>query len=311
MKNTHNRIDLIFNGRREEGVVATAFGPGHLLQQNSDMEFLKDDSAFPTEVLIAFHDILQGKTVEDNYAADDFFQLGIPKTGDVVYLRLAAGAAAVSEGNQLVPDGTGCVAMVSNSDLRNGLLYRNVAASAAHTASTDEALFDKSYSIPANSLRVGDIIRVKAQVIATATNSTDTLTLKLYIGGLAGTAICTTGAIDVANGDVGYIEADIVIRTIGASGTFVASGSQALGVPGTVTAKPFLLGSTAIDTTAAKVIGVGADWSSTNAGNSARLDVLDIELVRLNEGKHIAVALADVDNSLGITEEFIKCRIAA
>lgn len=154
-----------------------------------------------------------------------------------------------------------------------------VAASTAVTNTTTETAFDKAVNIPANTLKVGDVIRVRAQAIATATNSTDTLDLQLRLGT---TDILATGAVDVANNDIGYIDADIVIRTIGASGTMVAAGVVALGVPGTVTAKPKLMASTAIDTTAAISVNVSATWSVANAGNSCRLDVLDVQVIRTN-----------------------------
>lgn len=152
-----------------------------------------------------------------------------------------------------------------------------VAASTAITASSTATVFDKTISIPANSLQPGDVIRVRGSVIATATNSTDTLTLALMLGSQA---IITTASVDVANNDIGYFDVDIVIRTNGASGTMVAAGVQGLGTPGTVTAKPFLLGSTAVDTTAAQAVGIQGQWSTTNAGNSCRLDVLDVNVVR-------------------------------
>jgi hypothetical protein len=152
-----------------------------------------------------------------------------------------------------------------------------VAASTAVTATTVATVFDKTAVLPASYLQAGDVIKVRAQVVATATNSTDTLTLALLIGA---TAIITTAAVDVANGDVGYFDFDITVRTIGASGTLVATGSSALGTPGTVTAKPAFLASTAVDTTAAQTIGVQATWSTNNAGNSCRLDVLNVQLFR-------------------------------
>lgn len=155
-----------------------------------------------------------------------------------------------------------------------GLAYRNVAASAAVTNTTTETAFDQSVTIPAASLKAGSVLKVRAQVIATATNATDTLTLKLYVGTVE---IATTGAVDVANSDIGYIDADIVFRTIGASGTLVGTGCVALGVPGTVTAKPFLKASATVDTTAALAITVQATWSVANAGNSCRLDVITVE----------------------------------
>lgn len=174
-------------------------------------------------------------------------------------------------------DATVRVKLDPSSNASKDLQYSAVAASAAISNTTTETAFDKSFSIPANTLKPGDIIRVRAQAIATATNVTDTLDLQLRLGT---TDILATGAVDVANGDIGFIDADIVIRTIGASGTLVAAGHTALGAPGTVTSKPKLLGSTAIDTTVAQSVNVSATWSVANAGNSVRLDIMNVEIIR-------------------------------
>ncbi len=169
------------------------------------------------------------------------------------------------------------VRVLMPSETRNKeLIYSAEAASANVTNTVTETDFDKSVVVPANMLKVGDVIRVRLAAIAPSTNATDTLTLKLKVGS---TVIISTGAVDVNNNDVGFIEADLVIRAIGAGGSFVAAGVQALGVPGTVTAKPFILAATAIDTTAAQTIKASAQWSVANAGNIARLDVLDVQLV--------------------------------
>lgn len=160
------------------------------------------------------------------------------------------------------------------------LAYSNTAASTAHTNTTTEALFDTQYSIPANSLQAGELIKVFYQGIATATNATDTLTIKLYLGGLTGTAILTGTATDVADNNIFAGWAEILIRTVGASGTFVACGAHtdAPAASGTAVMDiTEITASTAIDTTAAQVIGVGADWSVANAGNSCRLDIMRVE----------------------------------
>jgi hypothetical protein len=162
-----------------------------------------------------------------------------------------------------------------------GLAYSNTAASSAHTNSTDEALFSTNYSIPANTLKAGTVIKVRFQGIATATNSSDTLTIKLYLGGLAGTAILTGTATDVVNNNIFAGEATIVVRTAGASGTFVAVGTHTDVPAASGTAAhdiTEITASTTIDTTAAQVIGVGADWSAADPGNSARLDILTVEI---------------------------------
>ena len=162
-----------------------------------------------------------------------------------------------------------------------GIVYSSVAASAAHTNTTTEALFDKQYSIPANTLKAGSVIKVRYQGIATATNSTDTLAINLYIGGLAGTALLTGTATDVADNNIFAGECVIQIRTIGASGTFVAVGTHTKVPAASGTAVhdiTQITASTTIDTTAAQVIGVGADWSVASASNSCRLDLMIVEI---------------------------------
>lgn len=155
--------------------------------------------------------------------------------------------------------------------------YAATAASTAVTNTTTQTAFDRAVTIPANTLKVGDVIRVRAQGIATATNSTDTLNATVRLGT---TDIIATGAVDVANNDIFYLDIDIVIRTIGASGTLVAAGLTAIGASGTITAKAAFKASTTIDTTADLSVNTTATWSVANAGNSCRLDVMDVQLIR-------------------------------
>lgn len=162
-----------------------------------------------------------------------------------------------------------------------GRAYTNTAASTAVSNTTTETLFDKSYSLPANTLKAGTLVRIRYQGIATATNSTDTLAVKLYIGGLSGTVLISHAATDVANNDVFSGEMSLICRTAGASGTIVGAGTYK-SVPaaaGTATYKDAILASTTIDTTAAQVIGVSAQWSVASASNSCRLDFLSVEVL--------------------------------
>lgn len=153
------------------------------------------------------------------------------------------------------------------------------AAGTALTASSTETAL-ASYTIPARTLAAGNVIRVRYQGIATATNGTDTLAIKLYVGGLSGTAVITQAAIDVANNDTFGGWADIVIRTVGAAGTFVASAwYKTTAAEGTATMKDDITASTAIDTTASQAITLSGQFSSTNAGNSCRCDVFIVEIL--------------------------------
>ena len=160
-----------------------------------------------------------------------------------------------------------------------GLTYSNQAPSTAITATSTETAFSTKWTMPANYVRPGSVIKIKFQGIATATNSTDTLTIKLYLGGLAGTALLTLAARDVANNDIFSGEFDVIIRTVGSTGTFVGTGMQTASpnAAGTAVLSAFL-GSTAIDTTTSKDVVVSATWSTTNAGNSCRLDLLTVEV---------------------------------
>lgn len=161
-----------------------------------------------------------------------------------------------------------------------GVVYRNVARSTVHSDTTTEAAFDTKYNIPANTLKAGTVIKVRFQGIATSTNSTDTLLIKLYIGGITGTAILTGTATNVANDDIFAGEATIIIRTAGASGTLIAhaTGNIVPAATRVATSVHQITASTTIDTTAAQEISVGADWSVAHADNDAFLDMMVVEI---------------------------------
>ncbi len=208
--------------------------------------------------------------VGDNVYWDDLNDRAVTIGGGNAYLGKCIRAAANNDSS---------VRVKLVTTLEVPLAYSTDAASSSVLNTTTETPFNKSITIPANRLKKGDVIRVRAQGIVSNQNSTDTLTIQLKIGGTTGTSIVSTGAVDPATNDIWYIEADLVIRTVGASGTFVATGLQALGVPGTVTAKPFLKASSTIDTTLPQDLIVSATWSVANAANIVRLDILDVEII--------------------------------
>jgi len=300
-----NRIEVKGCPAHEEYPASAALKPGHLLTLLSTGKVKKH--AMPggwAERLFAKEDALQGKTITDAYAEDDIVPVAVCKPGDVVQARLPANAAAVVIGDPLVSNGDGC--LVKSAQIADTVLYANTADSAEHENTTDAADFDKSYTIPANTLQAGDIIKIRGQVTVNDNNSTDTLTLLLQVGNVT---IATTGAVDVADGDVGYFEAILVFRAVGASGKYTAQGVQALGVPGTVTAKPFFKEETTTDTTAGIEIAINADWSAAHADNEAELTQLVVERSR-SATQLVAVAVEAVDNSAGSSEAFIKARAA-
>lgn len=161
-----------------------------------------------------------------------------------------------------------------------GVVYRTVADGTAHTSSTTETLLG-SFSIPANTLVVGSVVEVEYMGIATASTNSDTLTVKLYIGGLTGTALLTGTATDTAANNIFSGKCTLVVRTIGTAGTFVAHGhhTDVPAASGTATIGiAERTASTAINTETAQVIGVGADWSTADTNNSCKLEILVVKI---------------------------------
>ncbi len=196
----------------------------------------------------------------------------VQKTG---FVRVGKAAEAAASG-----DPTVAVRLLKDCVLTR---FSQVAAGAALTASSTPTNLSVAPTIPANVLKVGDKIKIRAQVIATATNASDTLNVKAQATpATSGSAVdlASCGALDVANNDIAIIEFELTIRTIGVSGTMVGVGTTFIGTPGTAASKPVTLASTTIDTTQGQIIGIQGTWSSTNAGNSCRCDILSVELVR-------------------------------
>lgn len=171
------------------------------------------------------------------------------------------------------------------NEMKNGRQYPlpiviaglTAAGTALSNSTTETAL--ASITIPANSLVPGSVIRIKYQGIATLTNSTDTLAVKLYLGptGIGDTTLISHAATDVANNDVFSGEYEIVIRTAGSSGTMVGMGfyKSVPAAEGTMTSKDDILASTTIDTTVDQKIVLAGTWSVASASNSCRADILN------------------------------------
>lgn len=301
-----NTAKLKVSGWEDEKLSTDATGiyPGMICTLQSD-DSLKRHGVYGgrTELLVAVEDAGQGHSLADVYASGDLVTHYIPRAGDEMLFLVNASCPAIVEGQQLISAGDGTV--VVSTGLSGLNLYTNVADSAAVTNTVTETAFNKSYTIPANSLQVGDVIRIRGQALATATHSTDTLVVKVYIGA---TAICATATLDVADNDIASFDIVLTVRTIGASGTFVAAGTTTIGPPTSATTKAFNLLSTALDTTVTEAITVKATWSVADVGNSVLLKELVIDLDR--GLTPLVVAKEAVDNSANAaTMAYITCRV--
>ncbi|MCP4566490.1 MAG: hypothetical protein GY841_02785 [FCB group bacterium] len=272
---SYNTIDLDNNSRTEELLAVAAISPGYLCEKTSAGKVQAHSSTGGAHMrLFAREDSLQGDNVDTAYAADDIVSLAYIPPGNRVQSVLGLNQTAVI-GSNLISGGDGTLIV---ADQAAELLFQNVASSTTMHTWTTIAAFDVDYDIPKGFLKAGDKLRIKARVNVIKANSTDTVALTLRLGG---TTIIATAALNITDNDTGLIEAEITIRTVGASGTMVAGGTTAFGVDGTATAVVFALPSTAIDTTTADLtVDVAATASVSHADNQVALDDLSVELLR-------------------------------
>lgn len=212
---------------------------------------------------------------------------------------LSDGTAIVSGGGLTIGGTTG---EIRSSFYSGGsLLYNGVGPSTALSNTVTPTNFSLNYTIGANTLNIGDMISIRALVTMTGFNSTNTLACVLQVTpGTTGSAISVAGptAYTGSANDIQLIEATLVIRTIGASGTFVGFGYEATGGPGavgtssTATMRPFELASSTIDTTQTQILAVQGTWSVANSGNSARCDAFTVNQTSSYLSGNSGIALA-------------------
>lgn len=281
-------------GCHGEAKANAAITPGMLIERMSTGKVRAHALAgTKPAMLFAKEDALQGRTLSTAYSADELVGYHEALPGDRINALVPANALAIVKGDKLASNGDGTFVLVKDSER---LLYSNTAESAEHENTTDAADFDKSYTIPANFLQAGDVLRISGHVTVNDNNSTDTLTLVLKIGSVT---IVTSAALDVADSDIFQFNAEVIVRSIGATGKIVAQGYTAYDAAGTDTEpNNFVLAETTLDTTGTNKIAVNADWSVAHADNEASLTMLVVELIRAG-GVPLVEALEAVDNSAG------------
>lgn len=307
-----NTIVLIARGRHEEFPADDGNTlPGHLLQKQSDGGVVRHATAGagPVEILVAKEDVFQGGTINGvynvqsqtyaNYTSGSQVMVHVAAKGDKLLMRLASGQNVAAQ-TQLMSNGDGTLTAFFGPTL-----YQIVAPSTVVTNVNTETQFSNgTYTIPANFLAVGDIIRIAGKVFVIAENSTNTHQVKVYIG-TGPTTLLDTTALQLAANDVVEFSLDLTIRTLGSSGTFVASGTLKYTISGTSTIKAVTIASTTIDTTVAETIAVKVTPSVANAGNQVRLDELTV--IDSRAGGFAPVVQADeAINNSGGTTPFIR-----
>lgn len=158
-----------------------------------------------------------------------------------------------------------------------GTLYSEITDSSAITNTVTLTTFDRSFTIPANTLAVGDVIRITATFNPTA-YATGTLFVALnWINNTH--PVSTSGIYTPIAGGFLALQTNIIVRSIGGSGSIIVGG----GAPSwTFNSSVVLLNNDigapiTTDTTAGITVGAHAQWSAANAGNSVKMVTFFVE----------------------------------
>lgn len=161
------------------------------------------------------------------------------------------------------------------------LLYSNTSVPAGNTVANTvtETAFDSSYTIPANSVAVGDVLRVTATGVYSTALVAPNLTGKLKLGS---TTVLNTGALTAVAGvaNAGWtFQGWIVITGIGAGGALEAQGYAEFATAATTALSVNVTNTAAIslDTTASQALTVTVQWSAASASNSITMRQLVVE----------------------------------
>lgn len=103
------------NGRLDEGKCAGAITPGHLIEKDTAGEWIVHGTAGGVhERTFAIEDSLQGKTIADAYADNDFLRFWRFLPGDEVQAWLAAGENAAID-STLISAGDGTLILATGT----------------------------------------------------------------------------------------------------------------------------------------------------------------------------------------------------
>ncbi len=171
-----------------------------------------------------------------------------------------------------------------------------VADSAALTNSSSATVMTKSdgstyemvyaaNSLPVDSQR-GFVLRVRAAVHATATNGSDTLACVLQCGKTGTmTTVAATAAYDAVDGDVYWLEADLVFR---ATTTFYSAGRGQY--TGLTAPQLTFTKATTYDPASDFRAQVKCTWSAASASNSCKVAFLSGEIIALDPNAAAALS---------------------
>jgi hypothetical protein len=257
------------------------------------MKFKNENGSVRWGVLLAalWMMLWVGKLLADTYTQTGIQNLMISNTtGNIVVPALNLRPLSTDPSNAQVGDiwyatDTGSLRTQGASkvlSLGPAIKSAIVASGTTITNPTANTSFSSTVTIPANTLVAGNVIRMRA--FGTYTNGTGGGLFK-FAGelGPSGQVLANTGNITptVSGSNLCFsVEQTITIRTIGASGTKVASilGTLETSAVGGNTAKLGRLASSAIDTTVANILTLDVITSASDASAALTLEQMVVTI---------------------------------
>lgn len=296
---TPNRIVLIGKGRYDEAKTSAVCYPGQIIKLAANGTMAAHATVGRVgRLLVVTENVLdRGGSIRTSIPSGLFAPYYIPAKGDKLLLLLRTGENVVA-GQGLCSNGDGSLKSCPDGV---ELLSQILAASSNITNVTaDTAFSNGTYSIPANFLAAGDRLRIRGKAVVSAQNSTNTHRVRMYLGS---TAVADSGAVALAANEYAQFDATITVRSIGATGSLIASGVVGSNPAGVQGVQNINLAATAFDTTAAIAVTVKSTASAQSTGNVIALQEFSVELLRANGDDVVVYADEAIDNSLG-GEEF-------
>lgn len=293
-----NTIQLISHGRYEEFTINSQIQPGMMLIQQSNGGVIPHNvpGGNANPLIVALENALIGGTITSNGTPGNMTPATIPAKGDKLLMTLKSGQN-VTLGQPLMSAGDGSL-MLCSGPVLNQILTDS--SNVSNTASAT-AFSNGNYTIPANMMQAGDVLKIRGKATVLGQNGTDTHNLNLKIGS---TTIESSGAQNLAANATFSFNMDLTVRSVGTSGVLVGSGTMVVGLPGpnNTSADTVLNQSNAnvsLDTTANQTISVQVTQSTASTGNIMALNEYQISLERAGGFRPIVQAAEACDNSSG------------
>jgi len=308
---TPSRIVLISRGRYDEANADVQCYPGMLLAPQAD------GGVSPHSVVggggplcIAIEDAMRGGDITQALPVNNATPFYRPAKGDL-FLCLLQNGQNVSAQQALMSAGDGTLVAALTSKA-----YNITAASTAITNTNAETTFSNgSYSIPANILAAGDIVRLRGKATVTGQNGSDTTNVKVYVGANS----VALGATNIAANSVVTFDIQATIQTAGASGAVSMEGYLGSGVIGTGTEKVQSVNTnTSLNTAAAVTCKVTQTWNNASTSDTITLDEFEVTIIKAAGFNGLLIAQEAINNTSGAgsspisgfnSAAFIRCTV--